>query len=156
MEFGQANNLDALFVQLTLLMAKEPLYRDLPVRRLADVYATLKKRQYLMIGDKGRLSGAILWKTLDESSAQDLVVARRLPTAKELSAKGTAKVLTAFIASDPDTLSQLWRQLVRQQKGNTLLFERHYVEQGQATKAFGWVDQKGKVRVLKGEKIVLQ
>jgi hypothetical protein len=90
----------------------------------------------------------LLWENLEESKALELIEEQRLPNFDELNQTGSAKVITAIIASDTNVLSRIWREFLNLEKGNTLLFERHYFTEGAEKKRFGWVDRNGKVKTL--------
>lgn len=124
-QIGTSEDLDRVFTQVCLLMANEPAYQEMPVKRLPELLSAIAHRKYLLMVESGDVVAVLLWQNLDAAKARRLAAEQRMPTADEITPEGDAFVLTSLVGKDAQSATRLFRHFKRERRGHIILYERH-------------------------------
>lgn len=144
LQIGWLQDNDANFRVLSLWLAKDPLYGLAPVQRLGALDSWLRNRRVVVATRDSRIVGALAWAWLREDAAVQAIETRTLPSADTALAQGNALLITMVAGSEQGMVKRLTRRFIALNKGRLMLYERHSVKGGPASK-FGWIDRNGVV-----------
>lgn len=125
-QIGISSDLDRVFTQVCLLMANEPAYQEMPIKRLPELLSAISAKKYLMLVEQGDIQAVLLWQNLAEDTAQQLIAEQRMPSANDLCTEGKAYVATCLLGRNPSAVTRLWRSFTHDRRDQIILYERHY------------------------------
>lgn len=144
MHFSPLAKDDASFRAISLLMAQQPTYANVPISRMLELFHAVRLGQaFGAIDDGNRLLAVVLWRELSDELARRCIAERKLPSAELCVDHGEAILITALVALDPSCLEQLSDKFVAHNAGKTVLYERHRPEVGKPAQ-FKWIDKSGR------------
>lgn len=139
---GRLGNSPGNFRALALLLARDPLYGQVPLARLHQLDRCLASGRALAAQSEGTLVGACTWVRVPHDVARRAIVVGELPPSDLTGDEGEALLLTMIVGSRPGVVMALLRLVARLFAGHLILYERHQ-KSGRATQRFGWVDCRG-------------
>jgi hypothetical protein len=141
MQYGPLSPDDPSFRALCMLLAHDPMYANIPVRRLIEFHELIQRRHTFCAIDGNTLKGAIAWQPMSSEDARRAIGKRAWPADDFVVGDGGSLLLLAFIAPSADQALPFFRRFVSANRGKILVLQRHYASR--ASRLL-WIDRSGR------------
>ena len=142
MEFLILPPSDAAFRIMLMVLAQDPRYAGMPLRRVVDLHTVLRKRHVMGAFEGPDVRGVILWSEFPAEVGVKAVRERKLPDPVLEVPKGDAVMVLGIVAPGPDMVRPFWDAFAAEQSGKIILYERTFPD-GRKPR-FAWFDRAGR------------
>ena len=117
---------DEAFRAITMLLAADSNYSQLPLHIASKVLQAIKRQQYQLLAVGHKAEGCVLWAEISHATLEECIATEREPTPEQLCDNGDAIITLGLVATTPALVRLLWRNFVRINRDRPIMAIRHF------------------------------